>query len=146
MGFDLNAQNRNLRDRGYLRADVYQIMMLRSAMVAAGVSETLIYTKFLGNDGFLVTELQSRKIAEKLNTWLKGRNLLLDLAEKDERAKKANEAYLKVFLAVAGPDEKKLAKLFLSSPSLPLKVDSRVRKMIRNFADFSRGSGGFTVD
>lgn len=146
MGFDLNAQNCNLRDRGYLRADVYQMMMLRVAMLAAGVEKTFIYRKFVANGGFLVTELQSRKIAEKLTTWLKGRKLVLDLAEKDERAKAVNEAYLKVFLQVAGRDDKKLAKLFLSSTTLPLQVDSRVRRVIRKFADFSNRSGGFTVD
>ncbi len=146
MGFDLSAQNRSLHDSGYFRANLYQMIMLRAAMVAAGVAKNLIYKKFVGNDGFLVTELQSRQIAEKLTTWLKGRNLLLDLAEQDEGARTVNEAYLKLLLRVADHDQIKLAKLFLTRKSLPLKVDSRVRRMIRKFADFSHGSGGFTVD
>jgi len=47
----------------------------------------------VGNDDLFVTVLQSRKIAESLTAWLKGRNLTADLSESSERANPGNEAY-----------------------------------------------------
>src|ERR1022692_1117021 len=124
MGFDLTAKNPPPRDEGYFRASVYQMILLRSSMVAAGVKETVVYGKFAGNDGHFVTRLQSQQIAERLRAWLTGRNLILDLAEQNERAKRGNEAYFQVFLQVGNREDKKTARLFLGSKSLPLRVDS----------------------
>ena len=93
MGFDLTAKNKRLGEKGYLRAGVYEMILLRASMVAAGVDEKLVYGKFVGNDDLLVTAIQSRKIAESLTAWLKGRNLTADLSESSERANPGNEAY-----------------------------------------------------
>ena len=49
MGFDLSARNTRLGDKGYLRAHVYQMILLRSPMLAAGGKETLVYRKFAAN-------------------------------------------------------------------------------------------------
>ena len=101
MGFDLVAKDRDLGEKGYFRANVYQMTLLRTSMMMAGVKETLVYKKFAGNDGHLITPLQSKQIAESLRTWLKGRNLIVDLAEHNEAAKAANRAYLEIFEQLA---------------------------------------------
>lgn len=146
MGFDLSARNTRLGDKGYLRTNVFQMILLRSSMLAAGVKETLVYRKFAANDGCLITRLQSQKIAGHLGAWLKGRNLKLDLAEQNEKAKTANQAYFQVFSNLGSRDEKRIAKHFSTSKSLPLKVNAGVRRLIRGFADFCARSGGFWVE
>ena len=146
MGFDLVAKERNLGEKGYFRTDVYQMTLLRTAMVAAGVKETLVYKKFAGNDGHLVTPLQSKQIAERLRTWLKGRNLILELAEHNEAAKAGNRAYFEFFEQLGNAEEKSTARYFSKSKSIPLKLDSGARRGIREFADFCARSGGFWVE
>ena len=81
MGFDLSAKDRNLGEKRYFRDSFYKMVLLQTSMVMAGVNETLVYKNFSGNDGFLVKPLQSKRIAESLRTWLKGRDLIVDLAE-----------------------------------------------------------------
>ncbi len=87
MGFDLVAKTPSHPGTSYLRVDIFQMIFLRSAMLAAGVSEILVNRKFLGNDNYLVTPLQSAVIAEKLKIWLRGRNLAVDLVEQNKRAR-----------------------------------------------------------
>ena len=146
MGFDLSAKDRNLGEKGYFRASFYQMVLLRTSMVMAGVNETLVYKKFSGNDGFLVTPLQSKRIAESLRTWLKGRNLIVDLSEHNETAKKANRAYLDILVQLGEGEEKSRARHFSKSESIPFKLDSGARREIRKFADFCARSGGFWVE
>ena len=147
MGFDLVAKDRSLEDdEGYFRADVYQMTLLRTAMVMAGVKETLVYKKFAGNDGHLVTPLQSKQIAERLRTWLKGRNLIIDLAERNEAAKAGNSGYLDIITLLGDAEEKSVARRFSKSKSIPFKLDSGARREIREFADFCARSGGFWVE
>ena len=146
MGFDPVAKDRDLGEKGYFRANVYQMTLLRTAMVMAGVKENLVYKKFAGNDGHLVTPLQSKQIAESLRTWLKGRNLIVDLAEHNEAAKAANRAYLEIFEQLGNAEEKSTARYFSKSESIPFKLDSGARRVIREFADFCARSGGFGVE
>lgn len=146
MGFDLVAKRRDLGDQGYFGANIFSMIFLRSAMLAAGVKEELIYKKFLANDGYLVTPLQARTIAEQLNAWLKGRKLRIDLAEENERAKQANDATLWVLEALNIREQKYAAAHLRSAKSAPVTLDRTLRKVVRNFAAFCERSGGFWVD
>ena len=145
MGFDLVAKDRTLGEKGYFLANVYQMTLLRASMVMAGVKGTLVYKKFVSNDGLLVTPLQSKRIAESLETWLTGRNLIVDLAEHNEAAKAGNSGYLEVITLLGNAKEKSMARYFSKSKSIPFKLDSGARRMIREFADFCARSGGFRV-
>jgi hypothetical protein len=145
MGFYLAAKRRDLGDEGHMRASIFSMILLRSAMLAAGVQEGLIYKKFLANDGFLVTPLQARTIAERLKAWLKGRRLRINLAEENKEAKRVNDAILRVFEAVGARKQKRVATHFRSEKSIPLTLDRRQRKVIRDFAGFCERSGGFWV-
>ena len=119
---------------------------LRSAMVAAGVPEALVYTKFASNDHLLVTPRQSSMIAEKLVAWLGGQNLTLDLAEADPGSRLAMERLM--LLQKALGNRKEAARLMTRrrATNLPCRVDRKARKAIREFAAFCAGSGGFYVD
>jgi len=57
MGFYLVPKQLNRSDRGYLRANIFHMTFLRSAMLAAGVQGNLVHRKSLANDGYLVTPL-----------------------------------------------------------------------------------------
>ena len=146
MGFDLVARRRDLGNEGYMRASIFSMILLRSAMLAAGVKEGLIYKKFLANDGFLVTPLQARTIAERLKAWLRGRKLRLDLAEENKDAKRANDAILRVFEVVGERKQKSVATHFRRNKSIPVTLDRRQRKAVRDFAGFCERSGGCWVD
>lgn len=146
MGYDLTAKDRSLGDAGYYRATADHMILLRAAMVAAGVKEDLVYRKFVGNDGFFVTAIQSQKIAACLATWLKGRALSVDLCEHNRDARSANEANFQVVMALGDHEARKRAKLFSRSRSLPFRIDSRARKAIREFAEFCRRSRGYWID
>jgi hypothetical protein len=146
MGFYLVAKRRDLGDEGYMRASIFSMIFLRCAMLAAGVKEELIYKKFLANDRFLVTPLQARTIAERLNAWLKGRRLRIDLAEENKRARQVNSATLKAFEAVGARRQKSVAAHFRRSKSIPVTLDRRLRRVVRDFAGFCERSGGFEVD
>ncbi len=146
MGFDLVSKKPELGDAGYMRADIIRMIFFRSAMLAAGVPENLVYQKFLGNDGCLVTDQQSRTIAEKLRTWLKRRNLVVDFSEENERARRVNEAVLQVFQSLGDSKQKWAARKIRRTRSLPLRVDRNMRMLIKQFADFCGRSGGFWVD
>ena len=146
MGFDLVAKRRDLGNEGYMRVSIFSMILLRSAMLAAGVEEGLIYKKFLANDGFLVTPLQARTIAERLKAWLRGRKLRLDLAEENKDAKRANDAILRVFEVVGERKQKSVATHFRREKSIPVTLDRRQRKAVRDFAGFCERSGGFWVD
>jgi hypothetical protein len=52
-------------------------------MLAAAVDERLVYGKFVGNDGLLVTAPQTREIAGSLTSWLKRRKLTVALSERN---------------------------------------------------------------
>ena len=146
MGFDLVAKRRDLGNGGYMRASIFSMILLRSAMLAAGVKEELIYKKFLANDGFLVTPLQARTIAERLKAWLKGRRLRINLAEENKEAKRANDAVLRVFEVVGERGQKRVATHFRREKSIPVTLHRRQRKAVRDFAGFCEHSGGFWVD
>jgi hypothetical protein len=145
MGYDLVAKRRKRGTTGYYRAGIEFMTFLRSAMVAAGVPEALVYKKFVSNDNLLVTPLQSRTIAEQLTTWLRGRNLTLDLAETNERARASADALFFVLRAVGNQKETTRLARRRRAKSLPLRVDRKGRKAIREFAAFCAGSGGFHV-
>ncbi len=66
MGFELVAKRPAHPDARYFHVNIFQMIFLRSAMLAAGVSENLVNKKFLVNDNYLVTPLQSVMIAKKL--------------------------------------------------------------------------------
>jgi len=129
----------------YFRADIYQMILVRSAMIAAGVNEKLVFKKFVSNDDFLVTPHQSALIGEKLKAWLKGRNLVLDLSERNERAKVGNQAYFDILLQLGNRQDKETARIFSKDKPLPVKLDPAGRKVIRDFAEFCMHSGGFWV-
>jgi hypothetical protein len=146
MGFDLTAKSSERGNEGYFRANIFSMIFLRSAMLAAGVKEELIYKKFSANDGFLVTPLQSRTIAEKLNAWLKGRNLQLDVAEKNEGVKRVNDITLKLFEDLDKGTRKSTAGHLRRAKSAPVRLDRKLRRFVREFALFCEGSGGFWVE
>lgn len=145
MGFDLTAKNKGLGDKGYFRADIYQMILLRTSMVVAGVDERLVYGKFSGNNGLFVTALQSRKIAKSLASWLKGRKLTVTLSERNPMASVGNEVYFGAIRAVGGREDKRALRQSLSLKSQPLKLDPKFRKFVRRFAEFSKRSEGFWV-
>ncbi len=146
MGFDLISRNRQLGDAGYMRANVFQMVFLRSAMLAAGVKESLVYKKFLGNDGWLVTDLQAKTIAMELRKWIKGRNLVLDFAEENEGARRVNDTVFGLIESVTRGGQKMAARKIRRAKSLTVRVDREMRVAIRRFADFCERSGGFWVD
>ena len=146
MGYDLMAKRPRRGAAGYYRSGIEFMIFLRSAMVAAGVKESIVYKKFISNDGYLVTPLQSRTIAERLATWLRGRNLVLDLAEKNERALVSTEGLFEILKALNSQSKRARALALLRrAKSLPFHVDRKARKAIRQFAAFCAGSGGFYV-
>jgi hypothetical protein len=145
MGFDLVAKRRDLGNDGYFRTNIFYIIFLRSAMSAAGVKEDLIYKKFLANDGYLVTALQARTIAERLNTWLKGKKLQIDLAEKNKWAKRVNDATLEVFEMLDKGVHKSTAAHLRRARSVPVTLDRKLRKFVREYAAFCERSGGFWI-
>jgi hypothetical protein len=140
MGFDLSGK----RD-GYFRASIYQMIFLRRVMIAAGVKPDLVYKKFVSNDSYFVTPLQGRSIASKVNVWLKGRNLILDLAETDKGALSMNKFYFGVIESLGTRNEAKFAKTFSSRKTIPVRINPEHRKMLRSFASFCDQSEGFWV-
>lgn len=145
MGFDLNSRKTSLGEKGYYRAGIYDMILLRGAMIAAGVDPKLVYQKFVANDGFRVTASESRLIASSLLNWLTRSRLAVDLSERNPRAKAANKGYLQILAALGDRADKKIARHFASAKSIPVNLDKGMRKAIREFADFCNGSGGFTV-
>ena len=145
MGFDLVAKNKGRGDKGYFHASAYQMILLRASMIAAGVDEKLVYGKFVGNDGLLVTTLQSLKIAESMAAWLGGRKLAVVLSEGHASAKATNEAYFGIIRAIGGRDDRRALKQFQALKSRPLRLDPKSRKFLRRFAEFAGHSGGFWV-
>jgi hypothetical protein len=145
MGFELVARKPAHPGASYLHVNIFQMIFLRSAMLAAGVKESLVNKKFLGNDGYLVTPLQSGMIAKKLKAWLKNRNLVVEMIENNERAREVNNAVLEVFQIVGDSGQKAMAKHYRRAKSIPLRLTRSSRKALRTFADFCEGSGGFRV-
>jgi hypothetical protein len=144
MGFDLTAKRRDLGDDGYFRIQIFWMRLYRRAMVAAGVSEDLVYTKFLSNDGYFVTLRQSQTIADKLDSWLRGRNLTVDLCELHPRAVELNRALAGLLPMFEGRRKPRAHRLCDAKP-MPLRLDRRLRQIIRGFAGFCRRSGGFWI-
>jgi hypothetical protein len=66
MGFDLVAKRPHRGAENYYRAGIEFMAFLRSAMMASGLREELVYRKFVSNDDLLVTALEPKMIAEKL--------------------------------------------------------------------------------
>lgn len=54
-------------------------------MVEAGVYPKIIYKKFVGNDGLLVTPIQAAGISARLDKWLEGKHLTITLPETDRK-------------------------------------------------------------
>jgi hypothetical protein len=146
MGFDMTAQQPRKKGSGYYRANVFWMTVLRCSMLASGVKEKLIYQKFLCNDGWRVTPLQAGTIADKLTAWLKGRNLVIELFESNEQAMRVNDALSRLFGALKGSRAKKASKRSSGSRSTPLKVDRRIRRELRQFAEFCQNSCGFWIE
>lgn len=146
MGFDLAAKRPHRGAENYCRAGIEFMAFLRSAMVAADVRQELVYRKFVSNDDLLVTGLESKMIADKLTSWLRGRNLTLDLAETDPRSRVAVDGLMFVQKAVGNKDEADRLARKRRAKSLPYQMDRKARKAIREFVAFCAGSGGFYVD
>ena len=145
MGYDLDAKRPKRGASSYYRSGIELMAFLRSAMVAADVPETLVYRKFISNDNLFVTQAQSRMIADKLTTWLRRRNLILDLAETNRWAPASARSLAFVLQAVGDRKNKARLARSLGAKSLPLRVDRKARKTLREFAGFCAGSGGFHV-
>ena len=145
MGFDLVAKRRDLGKEGYFRAPIFSMMFLRSAMLAAGVREELVCKKFIANDGYLVTPLQARTIAEQLNAWLKGSKLRIDLAEENKDAGWANDLALRALEALGTREQKSAAAHLRRAKSAPVRLKRGLRRFVREFAVFCERSGGFWV-
>ena len=145
MGFDLHAKRPKRKPEAYYRSGIEFMTVLRSAMLAAGVQEALVYKKFVSNDNWLVTARQSKMIAERLTTWLQGRSKTLDLVEANESARASTDGLRLVFLAVGNQKEGARLARKVSAKRLPFRVDREARKAIRQFAAFCADSGGFHV-
>jgi hypothetical protein len=145
MGFDFNSRKRDLGAKGYYRANIFQMIVLRKAMVAAGVDRDLVYEKFISNDGFRVSALESRQIASSLFYWLKAKHLVLDLNERNPIARVVNKAYLEVVAELGGKEEKRIAKIFGARKSIPVNLNAGMRRTIREFSEFCERSGGSTI-
>lgn len=145
MGFDLVAKTKKRGTAGYYGAGIEFMGFLRAAMLAAGVPEALVYRKFVANDNLFVTPLQATTIARKLGAWLKGRDLVLDLAETHEHADVSMRALQSVQQAVGNRTEAARLDRRRRAKRLPVRVDPAARKAIRQFAAFCERSGGFYV-
>jgi hypothetical protein len=77
--------------------------------------------------------------------WLTGRKLTVSLSERNELANVSNEDYFGIIRELGGPEDKRAVKQFSDLKSLPFKLDSKARKMVRDFTEFSNRSGGFWV-
>ncbi len=146
MGFDLVAKRPERGGSGYFGADTISMILLRSAMQAAGVKEKLIYKKFIANDGFLVTALEARTIGRLLNNWLKGRNLQIDLAEMNANARRVNDVTLKLIETLDEHEGRSAAAHLRHAESVPLTLERKARRFVRAFAAFCERSGGFWVE
>ncbi len=146
MGFDLVAKRPERGGCGYFGANIISMILLRSAMQAAGVKEKLIYKKFVANDGFLVTALEARTIAGLLNNWLKGRKLHVDLAEKNAKARRVNDVTLKLIATSDVAGDRSAASHLHRAKSAPLTLERKSRRFVRAFAAFCERSGGFWVE
>ena len=145
MGFDLEAKRPKRAVENYYRSGIDRMIFLRSAMVAAGVPDTLVYKKFISNDNLFVTPMQSRMIANRLTKWLRRRNLKLDLAETNRQARASTASLFLVLQAVGNTRDKSRLARIGRAKSLPFRMDRRARKTLREFATFCAGSGGFYV-
>ncbi len=114
-------------------------------MSAAGVKEELIYKKFLANDGYLVTPLQARTIAERLNAWLKGKKLHIDLVERNQKARQVTGATLRMFEILDKGIQKSMAAHLRRARTVPVTLDRKLRKFVREYAAFCERSGGFWI-
>jgi hypothetical protein len=146
MGYDLVAKRAQRGAVDYYRAGIEFMTFLRSAMLAAGVPEALVYKKFVSNDDWLVTPLQSTMIAEKLTTWLRGRHVTLDLAENNSRAHVSTDALSFVQRAIGHEKDAARFARRRRAKNLPIRLDRKARRALREFAAFCGGSGGFWVD
>jgi hypothetical protein len=146
MGFDLTAKRPKRGATRYFRAGIEFMRVLRCAMLAAGVPEVLVYKKFVSNDDWLVTARQSEMISEKVTAWLRGRNLTLQLVEQNPRGQAVLKHLGWLLAALGNKRERNRIENELAAKSLIRRVDRKTRKDIREFATFSRGSGGFWVD
>jgi hypothetical protein len=145
VGFDLYAKRKRPEKGGYFRATMDYMTFLRAAMIEAGVPERLVYRKFVGNDGQLVTALQSKAIAERLTVWLQGRNLVIDLVERDGSARATNDAMFELMRELStGSRAKKQWAARRRAKSLPSKVDRKARKSIRELRGQRRVPGLLT--
>ena len=120
------------------------MVVLRSAMVAAGVPEALVYKKFISNDSWLVTPIQSKTIAKKLTDWLQADDLTLDLIETNSNAHWSLDALSVVVRAVGNKKDKSDLQARGAKRQLCC-VDSDTRKAILEFGEFCDRSGGFHV-
>lgn len=119
------------------------MVVLRCAMVEAGVEPALVYKKFQSNDGLPVTPLQACIIAEKLTIWLKGKKLAVSLNEPGDRwAGMIEELAEGLDCYIAGAP-KTTGKL--SVKGALVRIDKQWRQYIQEFADFCAKNRGFRV-
>lgn len=145
MGYDLVAKERKHGAAGYYSANIRYMPFLRSAMVAAGVPEALVYKKFTGNDNLLVTARQSEMIARRLLVWLRGRDLVVDVVESHDSARASLDALLRVQRALGMRKEAARLAKRRATKSPPVRLDRESRAELREFVRFCAGSGGFYV-
>lgn len=147
MGFDFIAKKRNQGEYETYHANIFYIIVLRCAMLQAGVKEELIYKKFISNDNFFVTPLQSKTIAEKIKSWLQGRSLTFDVCEKNKMAIVANDHGFRVVELIGDdPVQKEIVRILRENRPYIIKVDKNQRKNLYKFAHFCEISGGFWVN
>jgi len=145
MGFDLYATDKAAGKSGYFRAGMREMILLRSAMIAAGVDRKLVYGKFIGNDGLRVTAIESRHIAANLRNWLKGRSLIIDLYERNETARRVTRFLFDLSIQLGDRNAKDARNILNTTKSLPVKVSAGMRKAFLEFANFCGRSRGFKV-
>jgi hypothetical protein len=116
MGFDLVAFDAIDQSLNYFHANMSMMDVLRHVMEASGLNPEFVRTKFRYNFDYSVEPVEALEIAGKLNTWLTGSDLVVNLYDFDE---------------------KKI---------VPLEIDGGLKEYIELFAKFCENSNGFWVD
>jgi hypothetical protein len=116
MGFDLLAFDPIDKSMNYFRANIGLMSILRDVMEASGIDPKLVRTKFICNFDYSVEPVEALEIAGKLNTWLTGRDLVVNTYDFEEER------------------------------VVPLEIYDDLKEYIELFAKFCENSNGFWVD
>ena len=103
MGFDLVTRKKGRAGRsGCFSVNLTSMIELRAAMIAAGVSSDLVYQGFVSNDGHRVTAADARAIAGKMQDWLAGTDVKMDMSTSDPRERFARKTVVEVVTGLGG--------------------------------------------